>query len=440
MGGSDSRRVVITGMAAVSPLGNTLEEHWEHFSTGKSGLGPLDNFPSENLPTTVAGLARQFAGSADDFGELEKDQKKTIRKGLKVMCRETQMAVVAAHRAFADAAIPADNHMPERHGAVFGSDYMLTEADEFTAGIVKCLDGEGKFDFRMWGTTGLEQMTPLWMLKYLPNMPGSHIAIFNDLRGPSNSLTVREASSNLAVDEAFHTIARGSSDRMVAGATGTRVHPMKAVHAAQTEELAPGGSDPSTASRPFDADRAGMVLGEGAACLMLEELETAQARGAKIYGEVIGASSSTVAAKNLVGDRAKALVNAMKAAMKEAEVSPADIGHINAHGLSSHSADTEETKAIHEVFGDLAEKVPVMAAKSYFGNLGAGSGMVELIGSLLAMQHGQLFPVLNYETPDPACKLNIVTDHATPPGGTVLKLSFTPQGQAAVVIIKAFEK
>jgi 3-oxoacyl-[acyl-carrier-protein] synthase II len=349
------------------------------------------------------------------------------------------MGVVAAHRALADAAIEPAEHLPERHGAVFGSDYMLTETEEFTAGMKKCLDENGEFHFEKWGTAGLGEMTPLWMLKYLPNMPGSHIAIFNDLRGPSNSITMRESSSNLAIDEAFNCIVRGSADRMVAGATGTRLHPMKAVHAAQTEQLAPGGDDLTQAARPFDADRQGMVLGEGAACLILEELSVAEARGARIYGEVVGAASSIVAEKNLVANRAAALVNAMRQTLKTAGLKPSDIGHINAHGLGSHSADIEEAKAIHEVFGDIATQVPVVAAKSYFGNLGAASGAVELICSLLAFQHGQLFPVLNYRTPDPACQLNIVTDHATPPGSCFLKLSFTPQGQAAVVAVKAYQ-
>jgi 3-oxoacyl-[acyl-carrier-protein] synthase II len=438
MSGTNSRRVVITGVAAVSPLGITLESHWDHLSTGRSGLGPLDTFDAHEIPTKAAGAARQFIGDADDFGELDKEQKKMIRKGLKVMCRETQMAVVAAHRALADAAIKPEEHVPERHGAVFGSDYMLTESEEFSAGMKKCLDENGKFNFEKWGTLGLGEMTPLWMLKYLPNMPGSHIAIFNDLRGPSNSITMRESSSNLAIDEAFNTIVRGSADRMVAGATGTRLHPMKAVHAAQTEQLAPGEGDPTKAARPFDADRQGMVLGEGAACLVLEELSVAKARGAKIYGEVVGAASSIVANKHMVANRAAALANAMRQTLKTAGIKPADVGHINAHGLGSHSADIEEAKAIHEVFGDAATKIPVVATKSYFGNLGAASGAVELISSLLAFQHGQLFPVLNYETPDPACKLNIVTNHTTSPGSSFLKLSFTPQGQAAVVAIKAY--
>jgi len=432
---SSSRRVVITGMGLVTPIGNDVDELWNALTSGQSGVAMFQSVPTESLPTSVAAEARAFTGHIDDFGPLEKDKKKAIRKGLKVMCRESQMGVASAQKAISHCGVEPGSIDPERGGVVFGSDYMLTLPEEFSAGILKCAGEEG-FEYPRWGTEGMEQMTPLWLLKYLPNMPASHIAIYNDLRGPNNSITHRESAANLAIGEAYHTILRGSADFMLAGATGTRVHPMKAVHAAQSEQLAPGGDDPAKASRPFDAGRNGMVLGEGAGVVILEEMQSAEARGATIFAEVIGAASSSVADRNLVADRRAALANAMRAAMRAGDVGPEDIGHVNAHGLSTVVSDAEEALAIKDVFGDRASQIPLVAVKSYFGNLGAGSGVVELIASVLALGKRSLFPVLNFETPDPECDVAPVREEGQAPGDSFLNLNVTPQGQAAAVLVR----
>jgi 3-oxoacyl-[acyl-carrier-protein] synthase II len=226
---------------------------------------------------------------------------------------------------------------------------------------------------------------------------------------------------------------------MLAGATGTRVHPMKAVHAAQTEQLADGNGDPARASRPFDLHRRGMVLGEGAGAIMLEELQSARSRGATIYAEVVAASSSTVISSDGVAQCDEALSHAMRAAMRSAEVSPDQIGHVNAHGLGSQSRDIQESRAIIAALGRSAADIPLVAPKSYFGNLGAGGGVVELIASVLALRAGRLFPVLNYETPDPACPVAAVTTDDVSPGASFLNLSTTPQGQAAVVLVRRYD-
>jgi 3-oxoacyl-[acyl-carrier-protein] synthase II len=440
---ASARRVVITAVGLISPVGNSKEALWDALSSGRSGVGPLEAISSKFLPTHVAAEAREFTGDIENFGPLEKEQKKAIRKGLKVMCRECQMGVAAAQLALADAGLVAGNgkYDPDRTGSVFGADYMLTMPEEFSAGINRCRDSEGTFDYTRWATEGMPQLSPLWLLKYLPNMPASHVAIYNDLRGPNNSITHREAAANLAVGEAYRTILRGSADTMVVGATGTRVHPMKTVHAIQTEELAGNGVEPSRASRPFDKNRTGMVIGEGAGAIVIEELATAKARGATILGEIVGQGSSHVADKNCVANRSAALANVMRVSLRGAKMSPDEIGHIHAHGLSTRSCDIDEAKAIREVFGAAADKVPVTAAKSYFGNLGAGSGMIELIASLLALSNGKLFPVLNYETPDPECPLAVAAPNngATSPGHSFFNLSVTPQGQASAVLVRAFD-
>ena len=433
-------RVVITGMGLVSPLGNTLESLWDALAAGRSGVEPLVSLPVENLTTAYAGEARGFTGDIADFGPLDKERQKQIRKALKLMCRETQMGVAAAQLALSDAGLPGPTYAPDRIGVVFGSDYMMTLPDEFSVGVARCRGADGKFEFARWGAEGMSQLAPLWLLKYLPNMPASHVAIFNNLCGPSNSHTLREASSNLAIGEATAIIARGAADAILAGATGTRVHPLRSLHTTLQEELAGKDVVPAKASRPFDLHRTGMVLGEGAGAVMLERLETAKARGAKIYAEVVGQGSSFAATRNMVARIDRALINAMRSTLASANMTPGDVGHIHAHGMSTRTSDEQEAAAIVDVFGPLAERVPVVAAKSYFGNLGAGSGTVELIASVLAMNHGKLFRTLNYETPDPACPVRVVRDGATPSGTRFLNLNVTPQGQAGAILVRAYRE
>lgn len=449
---SQTRRVVVTGLGLISPLGNSPSAYWSALAEGRSGVSATTLLPADRLPLKYAAECREFTGEIENFGELEKERKKAIKKGLKVMCRETRMAVAAAQLAIADAGFVERPMDPEASGVVLGSDYMLTMPEDYEAGMKTCAPA-GEFEYPRWGNEGLGDMAPLWMLKYLPNMPASHIAIYNDLRGPNNSLTMREAAGNLAIGEAFRTIQRGHANLMVAGATGTRILPMQAIHALQTEQMAAENCDPAKASRPFDKDRTGMVAGEGAAMVILEEYESAKARGATIYAEVLGLGSANVArglapfaesseqkvpvpgTNNIIGKCDIALARAMKAALRDAGKAPVDVGHINAHGLSTTDRDADEARAIHEVFRDRARDVPVTAPKSYFGNLGAGSAVVELIASVLALREGKLPRTLNYATPDPECALAVTNSDNVSPGRSFLNLSVTPQGQAAVLYV-----
>ena len=436
MGSDGDRRVVITGMGAITPIGTSLEAIEAALDERRSGVSELTRIPAANLPTKIAAEATDFRGEIGDFGALDKSQTRSIRKGLKVMCREIQMGVAAAQLALLDARWTTENLNPERTGVVFGSDHITTLPEEFAEGIRVCADDEGQFQYDQWPTAGMPKLTPLWLLKYLPNMPASHIAIYNDLRGPNNSLTCREASSNLAIAEARNTIMRGNADCIVAGATGSSIHPLKTLHVVMQTELANGDQDPDKASRPFDSDRTGMVLGEGAGAVMLEEMKSAEARGARILGEVIGSGSSVAVQPNSAADLATAVANSIQMALESASLRINEVGHIHAHGLSGRHADQQEAEGIRNVFGDLADSIPVTAAKGYFGNLGAGSGAVELICSLLAIRRKRLDPVLNYEKPDPRCRLRIATG-AEDPGKVVLNISFTPQGQASTIIVRA---
>lgn len=427
-------------MGLFSPLGSTCEALWDALAAERSGVRTLGHDPLDKLPLVrYAAEASEFTGDIENFGELEKEQKKAIRKALKVMCRETQMGVAAAQRALNHAGLSMGQYDPERTGCVFGSDYMVSLPDDFVGAIEKCRDAQGLFDFSRWPTDGMGQMNPLWLLKYLPNMPASHIGIFNDLRGPSNSITHREAAGNLALGEAYRTIMRGSADIVLTGATGTRIHVMKSVHAMQTEQIADPSLDPAQAARPFDLERTGMVLGEGAGVLIVEELQSALARGATIYGEIIGQASAQVTTRNSTARRDLAVVHVIRNTLADAGVAATDIGHIHAHGLGTTLGDRDEATGIREALGAESMRIPLTAAKSYFGNLGAGSGVIELIASLLAIKHGKLFPVLNYNTPDPDCPLRIARSWDDKPGKSVLNISVTPQGQAAAVMARAYE-
>jgi len=416
-------------------LGGSPAAAWESLLAERSGVTPLTLLPP--LPGRIAfgGEAAFFQEQIDDFGPLEPDLKKAIRKALKMMCRESIMAVAAAQQAIAHAGWDRSRIGPERIGVTFGSDYMLSPPEGFVKAMLACGVGEGEFHYERWGDQGLRQMNPLWMLSYLPNMPASHIAIFNDFRGPNNSLTLREASSLAAVREAAQTIERGHADCMVAGATGTRIHAFKTIHALQTEQLAEPRLAPAAACRPFDAQRTGMVVGEGAGAVVLEALETAEARGARLYGEVLGTGSAACVDGDLRARRSQALASSGRAALHSARFDAARLGHVAAHGLATPDGDVEEFRALQELLGPRAERIPVVAAKASMGNLGAGSGMVELIASLLALEAGHLYRTLNFEQPDPACPLAVADSQHAEAGDAFLTWNVTPQGQAAAVLV-----
>ncbi|NLE39218.1 MAG: beta-ketoacyl-[acyl-carrier-protein] synthase family protein [Pirellulaceae bacterium] len=434
----EPRQVVITGMGVIGPLGNSLDELWNSLVSGQSGVGPITSIPADDSPVRFAAEASGFTGKIDDFGPLDGEQKKAIRKGLKVMCRECQMGVAVAQLALSDARIAPGSADPTRSGVNFGVDYMLSIPEEFIEGVRASIDDGGRFDVAHWPTDGLPRMSPLWLLKYLPNMPASHVAIYNDFRGPNNSITLREAAANMALGEAFRIVAEGRADRMVIGATGTRLHSMKLIHCIQQAELASNDATPAEASRPFDRDRTGMVLGEGAGAVVLEERTAAEARGATILAEVVGSASATAVGANLIARPRQALKNVLEAVLDDASLDVDQIGHVHAHGLATKTSDAEEARAIADVFGSRKTPVPVVAAKGHTGNLGAGSGMIELIASVLALRNDRLFATLNHETPDPECPINVVADGDVPPGDSFINLSVTPQGQASAIVVQRF--
>jgi len=436
---NSSRRVVITGLGVVSPLGRDLETFWQNLVTGQSGISELTCLPPNVLHARYGGQAKCFTGDIGDFGPLDKGMQRAIKKNQKVMCREIEMGVAACQLALHHAGLsdPA-NRDPDRFGIVYGSDYILTRPEEYADGVAACLDENQEFDMAKWPMTGRPKVNPLWLLKYLPNMPASHVAIYNDLRGPSNSVTIREASSGASIAEAVSTIRRGAADVMLAGATGSRLEPLRALHFVSAEPMASVRDNPAEMSRPYDVTRDGSLIGEGAGAVVLESLDRALARGAKIWGEVVAGASSCVGPAGGVRDNIRIAVgNVARLLLERAQSNGWKLldgaWHFHGCGKSEVDGDASEAAGIRDALGD--RDVPVTAAKSYFGSLGAGSGAIEIISSCLALEHRQLFPVLNTRTVDPQCPIRLAgTSDA--PGDAFAHVAYSSQGQACGVLVR----
>lgn len=425
---SAERQVVITGIGVVSPIGIGVDQFWSSIQSGTSGIHPIEILPFSPVP-------HAFGGAVRDFNPSQFTKTREQKKAIRVMCREIQLGFAAATMALDDAGIGEGTIAPERLGVEFGANLMLSPPDDLVEACMASVDENGKFRYERWGEMGMPKMFPLWLLKYLPNMPACHIGIAADARGPNNSITLDEASANLVIGEALRVIARGHADVMITGSTGSRVHEVKSMHARMWDQLADADVPASAACRPFDKTRTGQVVGEGSGVLILEEAGHAEKRGARIYGRILGAGSACVSKPGARGDTRRALAQAMRCAIADAGVTPGDIGHINAHGLASTESDADEAQAIHDVFGAIATKVPVTAFKSFIGNAAAGCGSMELAASLVSLKQGMIPPTLNYETPDPACPLNIVTGSGLKTSNRLfLKVNVTRMGQASAVV------
>lgn len=415
------REVVITGLGVVCPIGVGTQAYWASLESGKSGIDWMAEMHGVESPF-------RFAARVKDFDPKQYVQP---RKTIKVMCQEIQTAFAAAGMAMSEGALAKETIEPERLGVVLGSEMLYGELDEMTDAVRHCtLDG--KFQIEQWGDHAFKDLYPLWMLKYLPNMAACHISIAHDARGPNNSIVEGGASSLLAIGEATAAIERGHADAMLAGGSGSYTS-FGCLPFRGWDHLAKWRGEPAEACRPFEARRSGIVPGEGAGMLLLESREHAESRGAPILARIAGYASRF----EPPGDPGKtrsgqAIKNSIEAALKSAKLRPQDIGHVNAHGESSVEQDRIEAQAIRATLGE----VPVIALKSYFGDLAAGSGAVELIGSVLALHRGQLPPTLNYDQPDPSCPINIVHGKSAPIGKpVVLALNQSNTGQAAAVLI-----
>jgi 3-oxoacyl-[acyl-carrier-protein] synthase II len=419
-----SREIVITGLGVVSPLGVGREAFWEQLQAGQSGIRPITAFDTSALQV-------KFGGQIVDF-----DPKLYVRprKSLKVMSREIQMGFAAADLALVDAGLTAGSVEPDRFGVVFGSDMIYADVHDLESTYRRC-SASGRFDFEQWGTAAMEELYPLWLLKLLPNMTASHIAIAHDARGPNNSIVLGDVSSMLAIAEAASVIERGWADVMITGGTGCRLDPT-AIVARCEHDLSHQSDHPQRASRPFDLHRDGLVNGEGAGSVVIESLEHAVNRGARIYARLLSITARHEPVRGQQALTGSGLRAAIRGSLLKSGLEARDIGHVNAHGLSTVAMDRVEASAIAAELGS----VPVTAPKASFGHLGAGGGTVELVASVLGLAEGIVPATLTYETPDPACPVNVV--HGSPLSGrprTAMKVNFASTGQAAAMVIAAPE-
>ncbi len=423
-------------MGIVSPIGCELETVWQSLLEMRSGIRPIKNFPMDALPFQSGGECQEFTGAIEDYGPLDKTLQRAIKKSTKVMCREIEMGVACAQKALHHSGLVESQRNPERVGVLFGCDYILTRPEEYLDGVQNCRDADGRFQVSNWPTLGLPKVNPLWLLKYLPNMPNSHVAIFNDLRGPNNALTVREASMNLAIAEAVSIIQRGDADAMLVGATGGRIHPLRTAHVSMMEQMAVEKPDPGHMMRPFDTSRDGMVVGEGAGAIMIENIAHATARGATIWGEIAGGGAAMVGPNGGRDFLRMSVASSLRKAITASGMDAKERWHIHAHGLGTTAADASEALAISDAVETFGDRVAVTCAKSLFGNLGAGAGAVELICSILALKNGRLFPIKNLKQPSPEVQWRPAVE-GQHPGDGVVHVSYTLQGQSSSVAVLA---
>lgn len=412
--------VVITGLGIVCPIGVGSGAVGSALAAGRSGVRAVPELVEAGFPIPIAG----------DVADFEPKQYVKPRKALKVMSRESQLGFAAADLAYDQAQLGSSGVDPDRFGVTCGSNMFVPEIPELAAACHASDDGTGRFDFQKWGTEGLDEIIPLWLLKYLPNMTPCHIGIARDARGPSNSILAGETSGVLALIEAADVVARGHADVMIAGGVSSTICLMDMVWR-NCARLSRRVDEPERASRPFDRDRDGYVGAEGAALFVVEKRSHAEARGVPPIARLLGSSRTNEAAADDYQPTGSAIRRSIEMALRSADISAADVGHVSAHGMSTPLDDRIEAQAIAELLGE----TPVTATKSFIGNIGAAGGAVELAISLIGLLHSAVPPTLNYESPDPDCPVNVVTETTPMANRLVLKLSHRTMGSAAAVVL-----
>ena len=428
MAASSSRRAVLTGAGLVTPIGQDVGPFRAALREGRSGVRTIRTFDTSGLPV-------HFAGEIADFDARNFVDKKD-RRGLKMMARTIQLAVAGAQRALDDGKVDKSKLDPTRFGVEFGAGLIASELPELADAARASANCEpGKVDLEKWGEAGIPAIQPLWMLKYLPNMLACHISILHDAQGPNNSVTENDAAGLLAMGEAYRILQRDGADFFLVGGAESKMNPLSLARQCLFEPLSHRNDAPEKACRPFDRRRDGIVLGEGAGVFVLEDLGHARKRGARVYAEVVGFGAAFD--RKMSGD---GLARAVRAALADAGIGPEEVDHVNAHGLSTTASDAAEARGLQAVFGACPEPVPVFAAKSYLGNLGAGGSTTELAASVLALSEGLLPPTLNYEEPDPDCPVAVAAGAPRPVARPhAVKVSFTQMGQCAALVLRRYQ-
>lgn len=396
------RRVVITGVGSINPLGHDVETVWNALKEGQSGVGPTTIFDASEFQTKFSSEVKGW-----DVASIGVDMEQWRFRG-----RHTRFAAGAARQAVDDSGILDAGIDPQRFGVYLGSGEGDQDFASFAGMMVAGLQEDG-FSDAAFTRRGLELLNPLVELEQEPNMPAGHLATMFNAQGPNSNCLTACAASSQAIGEATELIRRGDVDAMIAGGTHSMIHPLGVTGFNLLTALSTRNDDPQGASRPFDRLRDGFVLGEGAAMVILEELESAKRRGATIYGEVLGYGSTADAYRITdIHPEGRGAIRCMRMALEDAGVESSAVDYVNAHGTSTQVNDRVETKACREVFGEHADSTPVSSTKSMMGHLIAAAGVTELIVCLMAIRDNVLPPTINYENPDPECDLDVIPNEA----------------------------
>jgi len=409
------RRVVITGLGAVTPLATGVEESWQKLCQGESGVARITKFDP-------SGFKSQIAAEIKDFHPEDFLDKKKIRRTDPFI----QYALVATHMAIDDAGLPINGDNAGRVGVVLGS----------------CVGGMTTYEKNLFALCdeGTEKVSPFFIPAFIANMAAGEMAMAFGARGPSKCVVTACATGNNSIGDAFRLIQYDEADAMIAGGSEAYVLPVGVAGFDRMRALSRRNSEPEKASRPFDKDRDGFVIGEGAGVVILEELKSAMRRGARIYAELAGYGYN-IDGVHITEPDWENQARCLKLALNDAAISPVDVDYINAHGTATVLNDISETKAIKAALGGRSKKVPVSSNKSMFGHLLGAAGAVEAIFTVLAMRDGIIPPTINYDTPDPECDLDYVPNIARKAQVNVaLSNSFGFGGVNATLVFRKFKE
>lgn len=412
-----NRRVVVTGMGAVTPLGQTVDQFWSALVKGKSGVGPITLCDPTGFPS-------QIAGEVKNFDPTQYVSPKESRR----MARFSQLAVAAAGLAIEDANLNLSKSDPERMGVIIGN-------------------GNGGFptteeNARTLVAKGGMKMSPYFIPMILPNMAAANVSRIYGLKGYTSTIITACAAGTQGIGEAAEIVKRGTADIILGGGCEAGISQLGLGGFNIIKALSQRNEDPKRASRPFDANRDGMVPAEGSAVMVVENLEHALSRGAKILAEILGQGVSSDAYHHVQPDEdGSGAARAMRWALANSNVDPSEIDYINAHGTSTPKNDQVETLAIKKVFGKRAYEIPISSTKSMIGHALGGSGAVEAVAVVKTIIENEIHPTINYESPDPECDLDYVPNASRrQPVHTVLTNSFGFGGQNACLIIRRFKE
>jgi len=430
-------RVVITGVGAVSPLGLTAKQMWEGLCSGKCGIRRIKSFDPSKFSCRLAGEVEEY--------KIQQYVPKSFRKATKLMSKDIELSVIAADEAVRDSALVTRaideqkiNVNPQRMAINIGAGLISCDPCELAPAVAHSV-AEGRFDIRRWGKEGIELVTPLWLLKYLPNMLACHIGIIHDIQGPSNTITCAEVSGHIAIAEAAEVIARGNGDIALAGGAEAKINPVLIMRQCLLKRTTSRhNDDPEGACRPFDADASGSVFGDGAGIVVLENLDNATKRGAKIYAELVGAGQSACInpAYEHIEPDGRGLTIAIKKAIAKANISPQDIDLIIPHGTGIPEDDLAEARGIEAALSGAIPKVPVWPTKSMLSNTGAACGGLDVVAAVCAMRDGRIPAAKNCTRRAAGCNLNIITAEQKAEIRYAMCCGYTYGGQTAALVLR----